>query len=353
MRKRDALPESFEERGTTPHILVIDRSLSARMDIRAALHGSGFHVTACDSKASARQAIRARSYALAIIDAILPDGSGLDLLKELRAVHPGARIPVILLAPSGDVRDRVRIAAAVADEYVTKPYDMGQLLRLAVKLAGTPRRRTFEPGGSASPSLKLLVADGEPAYRRTLAESLRADGGDVAVAGSTDEALALLALERVDAVLLDYRLPDRGGLDTCRRIRGGQSTQRFVPLLVIAGTSDDVDAYRKAISVGADDLVMRSPEPTIVKVRLRSLLSRVQRDRREASARAAAESSGEERISRISGIPPSWPGVDGPPSAGWSSQRDPGEDRISGVVPVSAGAYSEAPLRRAGNSGTK
>jgi DNA-binding response OmpR family regulator len=276
------------------------------------------------------------------------------------------------------VRDRARLAAAVADEYVTKPYEMSHILALAVKLAGASivARRPHEPASRAHRGAKLLVADSAPAYRRALAESLRVDGNEVVVAGSTEEALALLAIERVDAVILDYRLPERGGLDTCRRIRS-QSLQRFVQVLVVAGSNDDVDAYRKAIAAGANDLVMRSPETTIVRVRLRGLLNRCQREQeaRELSARGAgspssppsaweaSESAGEDRISRITSIPAARPsqspqvanreGTDSTGSAGWSSSRDAGEDRISGVVPVSVGSLRDWASRRTGSGSGK
>jgi DNA-binding response OmpR family regulator len=374
-----ARPERTEDSGSNPHVLVIDSSLTARMDIRAALHGAGFHVTACDSKASARQALRSRTYALAILDAVLPDGSGLDLIKEIRTIQT-SRLPIVLVGSDREARDRMRIAAAVADEYLTKPYEMTRLLGLAIKLAGSsivarrPHERPHEATSSSQRGAKLLVADSAPAYRKALAESLRVDGHEVVVAGSTDEALALLAIERVDAVILDYRLPERGGLDTCRRIRS-QSLQRFVQVLMVAGASDDVDAYRKAIAAGANDLVMRSPETTIVKVRLRGLLQREQESREPRarpatsapvsppSAWEATESAGDDRISRITSIPAARPsqsphfasreGVDSAGSAGWPSHRDAGEDRISGVVPVSAASLREWAARRTGSGSGK
>jgi len=106
MRARpNGLSGSLAERGDErPHILVIDGSLALRMDLRAALHGAGFHVTACESRAAARQALRARGFGIAIIDAHLPDGSGLDLIKESRGVQPGMRW--IVLAAGADARLR-------------------------------------------------------------------------------------------------------------------------------------------------------------------------------------------------------------------------------------------------------
>lgn len=266
------------ERGEDrPHILVVDGSLALRMDLRAALHGAGFHVTACESRAAARQALRVRGYAVAIVDAHLPDGSGLDLVKEIRAAHPGLRS--IMISPDADPRQKATAVAAGAEDLFGKPIDMVPLLRCAVKLAGgPPKSRPSEAPRSPLRARRILVVDADPVFRRALAESLRSDGEEVLTAGSAEEAIALLSVDRVDGVVVDFRLPELGGLELCRRIRR-ESLQRQVPIMVVARPSDDVDAYRKAMGAGADDLVVRSKEPAMVKVRVRGLVSRMQRER--------------------------------------------------------------------------
>lgn len=291
MRARpNGLSGSLAERGDErPHILVIDGSLALRMDLRAALHGAGFHVTACESRAAARQALRARGFGIAIIDAHLPDGSGLDLIKESRGVQPGMRW--IVLAAGADARLRANAVSAGAEDLLGKPVEIVPLLRLAVKLVGNPVR-TRPPESTRVPELRrrILIVDADPVFRKALADSLRGDGSEVLVGASTEEAIALLSVDRVDAVLVDFRLPEVGGLDLCRRIRS-QSLQRFVPVLVVARPTDDVDAYRKAMAAGADDLVVRSKDPAMVKIRLRGLLSRAQKEKekREGKSWSALE----------------------------------------------------------------
>ncbi|NUQ74374.1 MAG: response regulator transcription factor [Polyangiaceae bacterium] len=281
------LGAGLSERGDErPHILVVDGSLALRMDLRAALHGAGFHVTACESKASARQALRARAFGIAIVDAHLPDGSGLDLIKELRGIQPAMRW--VVLAAGADARLKASAISAGAEDVVGKPLEIVPLLRLAVKLAGNPAKpRPPESTRTPVRRQRILIVDADPVFRKALAESLRADGDEVLVGASSEEALALLSVDRVDAVLIDFRLPEVGGLDLCRRVRN-QSLQRFVPVLVVARPSDDVDAYRKAMSAGADDLVVRSKDPAMVKIRLRGLLSRTQKERekREGKTRS-------------------------------------------------------------------
>jgi DNA-binding response OmpR family regulator len=362
------------------------------MDLRASLHGAGFNVTACESRASARQALRVRTYAVAVVDAHLPDGNGIDFLKEIRSVQPGVR--AIVTAVDADARLRALAVASGAEDLLRKPIEMVPLLRLAVKLAGSPARaRAPESTRSPVQRRRILIVDGDPVFRRALADSLRGDGEEVLMGASAEEAMALLSVDRVDAVLVDYRLPEAGGLELCRRIRS-QSLQRFVPLLVVARPTDDVDAYRKAMGAGADDLVVRSKEPAMVKIRLRGLLNRAQRERdkregkgpprtaleemsaslptpsqrpavaatkkrsvppppggfrdRSAKSPSVPPPSGGLRARRVPHIPPSQRGPvdpkDEPGAAalsGWLLPRNAGEDRISEVLPGAAESSRE------------
>jgi DNA-binding response OmpR family regulator len=350
-------------------VLVVDDSLTVRMDLRTALYGSGFRVTTCDTKAAALHALRGRAFAVVIIDLILPDGSGLDLIRELRTTAGGAHTPVMVLSTEAEAKQRLSGANLGVDEFVGKPYDTGYVLRRASDLAGGIRRAkasapppTSSAAMSASSSLssslssgmgassgavssmgagsgatssspggkRVLIADGDPAIRRKLIDALRKEGHEAVTAGSGEEALALLAIDRVDAVILDFMLPGLGGLETCKRIRS-ESVQRFVPVMVVAGEADDPDAYRKALSAGADDLVIRQPDLLMVKVRLRVLFNR-RRDGRPSIPPSYAEdfgqgqgqSQGQEARDRPSNVPSTRP----PASVEGGSE---GKDRPSKV----------------------
>ncbi|HLM72357.1 MAG TPA: response regulator, partial [Polyangiaceae bacterium] len=104
-----------------PHALIVDDSLTVRMDLRVVLHEAGFYVTACDSRAAAQKALRTRAYAVVILDILLPDGSGIDLLKEIRSEPELVNLPVIMLSSEAEVKHRIRGLTTGADEYVGKP----------------------------------------------------------------------------------------------------------------------------------------------------------------------------------------------------------------------------------------
>jgi len=90
------------------------------------LRAAGFVVTRADSLASARRAIAEGSFALAILDVGLPDGSGFDLARQLRARAPTTAI--LFLTAHADAEDRIRGLEIGADDYVAKPFHFRELL---------------------------------------------------------------------------------------------------------------------------------------------------------------------------------------------------------------------------------
>jgi DNA-binding response OmpR family regulator len=119
---------------------------------------------------------------------------------------------------------------------------------------------------------KILIVDDSPTYLETLADVFRQDGHDVVLARSGEEALELLAVELVDAILLDLLMPGISGLETCRRIRSNPA-QQHIPVMMLTGRNDD-EARAQGLAAGVDDFVIKSPALEVLRVRLRALLKR-------------------------------------------------------------------------------
>jgi DNA-binding response OmpR family regulator len=252
-----------------PHVLVVDDSLTVRMDLRGVLHEAGFLVTACETKSAAQKALRSRVYALVILDILLPDGSGIDLLKEIRSETEFVNLPVIMLSTEAEVRHRIRGLTTGADEYVGKPYDSAYVAKCARGLAMGPSSGAGAHSEGHT-GKKILVVDDSPTYLDALAELLREDGHDVVLAHSGEEALELLSVEIVDAIVLDLLMPGIGGLEACRRIRSNPA-QQHIPIMMLTGR-DDTAARTQGMNAGVDEFVVKSPELALLKVRVRSLL---------------------------------------------------------------------------------
>jgi two-component system OmpR family response regulator len=110
------------------------------------LRADGHAVDAVSNTADARAALRVADYAAVLLDLGLPDGSGLELLREERA--RGNRTPVVIVTSRDRISDRIAGLDAGADDYVVKPFDLGEI---AARIRASARRA----GGA--PSTEILL----------------------------------------------------------------------------------------------------------------------------------------------------------------------------------------------------
>jgi len=176
----------------------------------------------------AKAALRGVDYGLILLDLHLPDGRGLDLLKALR--RSGDKRPVIILTARDQIRDRIEGLNAGADDYLVKPFDLGEL---AARILAVQRRSTAQ----ASPTLragKLIIdraarkvsADGQEveltAREWALLECLAQRAGATLSKAQLEEALYAFGAEIESNAVEVYvsRLRKKLGANTIRTVRG-------------------------------------------------------------------------------------------------------------------------------------
>ena len=125
-------------------MLVVEDDASIRESLSDYFLARAWVVTACSSRADAAAWLARDRFTVVLLDLLLPDGDGLDLLRDLR--RRGDRTPVIALTARGEVEHRVRGLQSGADDYLVKPYSLHELsarvqalLRRAGSQAGTLR----------------------------------------------------------------------------------------------------------------------------------------------------------------------------------------------------------------------
>lgn len=124
-----------ESRGAVPTVLVVDDEELFARAVGKKLRRSGVECELAPDIAGARDRLGGHPPDLMLLDVRLPDGSGLDFLRELRA-GSHADLPVLVLTAFGGLQDAVAAMKERADDYLTKPIDLDELMIKIERILG-------------------------------------------------------------------------------------------------------------------------------------------------------------------------------------------------------------------------
>jgi two-component system, OmpR family, response regulator len=137
--------------GDEARLLVVEDEPTILELLSGSLRFAGFDVVTASSGAAALRAAAACRPDLILLDVMLPDGDGFDVVRTLRSGGP--RVPVIFITARVAVADRVTGLTIGGDDYVTKPFSLDEVL---ARIRAVLRRSGPEPPGGGA---RLVVAD--------------------------------------------------------------------------------------------------------------------------------------------------------------------------------------------------
>jgi DNA-binding response OmpR family regulator len=147
-------------------ILLVEDEESITTPLAEALERDGFHAEIARTVAEAIDCGKRLRPDLVLLDLMLPDGSGLDVCRELRAA---SSVPIIIVSARGDEADRIVGLELGADDYVVKPFSAREVIarvRAVLRRSGAasaPERTTVEIAGvRLDPARRSVTLDGRP-----------------------------------------------------------------------------------------------------------------------------------------------------------------------------------------------
>jgi two-component system, NtrC family, sensor kinase len=242
-------------------VVIVDDSLTVRMDLGDSFGEAGFEAVLCSTVAEARRALE-RTTDLVVLDVVLPDGDGVELLRSLRGDARTAELPILMLSSEDEIADRIRGLETGADAYVGKPYDAAYVLAKARTLVRTVR------GERARPT--ILIIDDSPTFRAELARHLREAGYDIVLAESGEEGLKRAAETTPDAIVVDGVMPGMDGTTVVRHVRLDPAL-RATPCVLLTA-SENAAGEIEALDAGADAYARKSEPLELVVARLAAVM---------------------------------------------------------------------------------
>lgn len=229
----------------------------ARIELRR--HDPAALLEVAPSLAEARRLLASgRAFDLALLDLRLPDGNGLELLREIRERRQP--LAVVVLTGAGDEETAIAALKTGADDYLAK--HEGYVQRLGQVFESALERFRAESARRERP-LRVLYAEHHTADAELTRRHLEAHAPYIRleVVASGEQLLRRLPRHRsepsdCDVVMLDYRLPGESALDLLKVIR--QERGLALPVLIVTGQGSEETAVQ-ALRLGADDYLVKSP----------------------------------------------------------------------------------------------
>ncbi len=221
-------------------VLVIDDDADIAQLVRLQLESNGYRVLTASRGQKAWDITREHKVDLIILDRLLPDVDGLELLDRFKADTSISETPVIMLTIVEDDGDAMRRGASA---YLVKPVNE-QLLLDQVETVLTRQGR-------------ILIVEDDPDTVDLLNRALRRVGFSTDIARDGYEALASSRRLHPDVILLDLRLPGMDGYETLSHLKRSIATNTIPIIAISAHVTNPVAERERLIMLGATDFLLK------------------------------------------------------------------------------------------------
>lgn len=261
------------------NVLIVDDEPSIRRFLRHILENEGFLVTEARSGEDAVAIARRERPAVVLLDLVLPDIDGFEVLSRLKQHSTTRAIPVIILSI---IEDEERCFRLGASDYLPKPVDRERLVdRVARLIAAGPARRRPGPG-------HILCVDDDDSVLKALSTILTGQGFEVDIARNGRDALEIARANQPELVILDLMMPGMSGHEVLLALKQNNATAE-IPVMIL--TAAEPDERIRALQGGAESLMTKPfTEKELAKLVLGAL-----KGSREQDGVPTTLSSGNER----------------------------------------------------------
>ena len=254
-------------------VLIVEANGTGRRVLSELLESWGMHPVALGEPQEAlTTAVRASetgaAFPVCLLDLDMKASDPLEFAADVRRQEELKDIKLIPLTVAATRDDLDRRERLQLEEYQTKPLKYGALRQGVLRALGRAEpdgpgasedrdQEGASPGTSEGLPLRILVAEDNVVNQRFVARVLEKRGYRVRTVANGRQALAALEEESFDLILMDLQMPEMGGLDATRRIRGAERmTGKHVPIIALTASALKGDRNR-CLHAGMDEYISK------------------------------------------------------------------------------------------------
>ncbi|MDP2808403.1 MAG: response regulator [bacterium] len=251
-----------------PKVLVADDEPTIVNFFIAALSDQGYEIESAVNGAQAVEKALSFLPDVILLDVVMPELNGYQVTEKLKANPATSGIPIILVTGLGSVDDKVKGLESGADDFLTKPFNLQELLARVhslIKLKKLQDQLKELSGRQPAPvhikkvlssyRSHILIVEDDERITNICKSILGAGGYVVDIAPDGEEAQKYLRAAIPDLILLDLMLPGINGLDLLKQLKE-DSVTKDIPVIIITALSD-LKTKVKSFYMGVDDYLVK------------------------------------------------------------------------------------------------
>jgi len=247
-------------------ILVIDDNASTTDLIKRHMCKKGYNGTTVSNGRDALAINHIERFDLVLLDILMPDIDGLEVLRELKAKASTCNIPVIMLTASNDSEYIRKANELYVDDFIIKSESLKSIRERILTVL--QNRRIFgteiiTPEAEPATNARLLVVDDDALSRELLYRRIKKFGYDVDTAESGLDALDMLKKNKYDLVFLDVIMPNLSGIELLERIKNNEQFKSTSVVMVSANSDNQL--IKHCEDLGAKDYVVKPFHYSLLK----------------------------------------------------------------------------------------
>ncbi|MFK5949418.1 MAG: response regulator [Methylococcales bacterium] len=250
--------------GDIKTILVVDDKPMNRELLRAMLEPIGFKVICVNSGQACLDKLQKTVIDIILLDMVMPVLTGVDTCQHIRQLQLSRQPKIIMVTANAFADDREKSLRVGCDSFLAKPVILNQLLeiieqQLSLQWIYQVAKDVNKQNNPPLTPLKIMVAEDDEICRLLMLQNLKDAGFEAEIVVDGAQAIQLAQRSKFDCIILDYKMPNKTGIEVADHIRNQQLLNKDSYLvLMTAMTNDKIIA--EAMNIGFNEVIAKPIE---------------------------------------------------------------------------------------------